>query len=108
VTEADCVNRAHRHNHRRLRESDRRIRSSATLPSMYEREEFVDAGGLASYGTNFPAMYLRGAIYVARIVGGNNPRNLPVVRPTKNLKTTKAMDFSVPRALLLRADKVIE
>jgi putative ABC transport system substrate-binding protein len=81
------------------------------LPSMFERSEYVEAGGLMSYGAS-DDLFRRAAIYVDKILKGANPANLPVEQPTTfelaiNLKTAKQMDFTVPPHVLARADKVI-
>jgi putative tryptophan/tyrosine transport system substrate-binding protein len=83
------------------------------LPAMFYRREFVEAGGLMSLGTNYPAMYRRAAAYVDKILRGAKPADLPVEQPTKfefvvNLKTAKALRLTIPQTLLGRADEVIE
>ena len=83
------------------------------LPSIWEGSAYVRDGGLLSYGPSFPDMYRRSAGYVAKIIGGQRPADLPVEQPVRfelavNLKTAKAFGLAIPRALLARADEVIE
>jgi ABC-type uncharacterized transport system substrate-binding protein len=83
------------------------------LPAIYIQRPFVAAGGLISYGPNFPDQYRRAAEYVSRILKGEKPADLPVQAPNKyelaiNLKTAKALGLAVPAVLLARADEVFE
>ena len=86
--------------------------AKSRLPSMYGDGEFVDAGGLMSYGVNVPDLWGRAALYVDKILKGAKPADLPVERPTKfefnvNLKTAKQIGLTIPPNVLLRADRVI-
>jgi len=82
------------------------------LPVSYGRPEFIDAGGLMYYGTNFPELYRRAATYVDKILKGAKPADLPVEQPKKfefivNLKAAKQIGLTVPPQVLARADRVI-
>jgi ABC-type uncharacterized transport system substrate-binding protein len=82
------------------------------LPSLYERSDSVDAGGLLSYSADHAGNYRRAAIYVDKILKGAKPAELPVEQPTKfelviNLKTAKQIGLTIPPNVLARADKVI-
>ena len=83
------------------------------LPAIYDIQEFVNAGGLMSYGYNVNELYRRAANYLDRVFKGARPDELPVEQPTMfelviNSKAAREIDLKVPQSLLLRADRVIE
>ena len=85
----------------------------ARLPTMHAEKAYVEAGGLISYGPNFPDLFRRAAEMVDKILRGAKPANIPVEQPTKfdlviNLKTAKSLGLVVPQTLLALAADVIE
>jgi putative ABC transport system substrate-binding protein len=95
--------------HKRIAE----LAAQYRLPAMYEVRGFVESGGLMSYGPSIVDMYRRAATYVDKILKGAKPADLPIEQPTKfelviNLKAAKALGLTIPPALLVRADQVIQ
>jgi ABC-type uncharacterized transport system substrate-binding protein len=83
------------------------------LPTMHGARQYVEAGGLMSYGTNYTAQFRRAADYVDKVLRGTKPSDIPVEQPTKfdlviNLTTAKALGLTIPESFLLRADEVID
>ncbi len=90
-----------------------KLAAESRLPALYGSREFVEAGGLSSYGHDVSAMFHRAAFYVDRIIKGTKPADLPVERPAKyefliNLKAAKQIGLTIPPNVLARADKVIK
>ena len=86
---------------------------SARLPTLHGVREYVEAGGLMSYGPNWPHMWRRAADLVDKILRGAKPGDIPVEQPTEfdlviNLTTAKALGLTIPEQLLALADEVIE
>jgi ABC-type uncharacterized transport system substrate-binding protein len=89
------------------------LAAKGRLPAMYPRAEFVEDGGLMTYGVNTPEMYRRAAIFVDKILKGAKPADLPVEQPTRfdlvfNLKSAKQIGLTIPADVLARADRVIK
>ncbi len=89
------------------------LAAKSRLPAKHGTREYVGAGGLVAYKTNFPDMFRRAATYVDKILKGAKPADLPVEQPTKfelviNLKTAKALGLKIPQSVLVRADEVIQ
>jgi putative ABC transport system substrate-binding protein len=86
---------------------------ASQLPTMHDIREFVEAGGLMSYGPNFPALYRRAGDLVDKILRGTKPADIPIEQPTQfdlsiNLTTAKALGLTIPETLLATADEVIQ
>src|SRR5213592_4898527 len=89
------------------------LAAKARLPAIYSASEYVQAGGLMSYGPNFLYNHRRAAVYFDKILKGAKPADLPIEQPTKfelviNLKSAKALGLTIPPSLLGRADQVID
>src|SRR5262245_6075087 len=89
------------------------ITVKSQLAAMFYQKEFVEDGGLVSYGMSYTDLFRRAATYVDKLLKGAKPADLPVEQPTKfelviNLKTAKALSLTIPQSVLLRADQIIE
>jgi len=82
------------------------------LPTLFENREFINQGGLMSFGPDFVSLHRRAADYVDRILKGAKPADMPIEQPTRfllviNMKTAKSLGLTIPQSVLLRADEVI-
>ena len=82
------------------------------LPAIYPSRDYIEAGGLITYGPDFAVMFRRAADYVDKILRGARPGDLPIEQPTQyvlvvNLKTAKALGITIPESILLRANEVL-
>jgi putative ABC transport system substrate-binding protein len=83
------------------------------MATVYSFREYIEVGGLMSYGPNLPALFRRAGEFVDKILRGTKPADIPVEQPTKfdlviNLTTAKALGLTIPESLLARANEVIE
>jgi ABC-type uncharacterized transport system substrate-binding protein len=95
------------------REKIATLAARKATPSIYQRREFLEAGGLASYGEHYPDTWRQVGVYVGRILSGIKPGDLPVLQPSRfhfviNLKAANALKLTIPQSILLRADEVLE
>ena len=89
------------------------LAAGSRLPAMYELRQYVDVGGLISYGPNINQIWRQAAGFVDKIMKGAKPGDLPIEQPTKfdlviNLKAARALGLTIPQTVLLRADEVIQ
>ena len=113
MSELTCSSSCPVHSLRRHRQEIADLAVRQRLPSMFIFKAYAEAGGLMSYGADPVAMYRQGGTFVAKILKGAKPADLPVEQPTKyemvlNLKTAKAIGVELPTTVLIRADEVIE
>jgi putative ABC transport system substrate-binding protein len=97
----------------RARRQISELAAAHRLPAVYEAREYVQDGGLISYGPNIPDLTRRAAAFVVKILEGAKPADLPIEQPTKfelaiNLRTAQALGVAISRPVLTRADEVIE